>query len=590
VPKFNSVIDYMFRSVDYEDSVLANTGRPATAYHIGKYLAVGVGLIAFPVLTITLTLASWAMQALTGNKSLKFYYMNPKMHMYWGTVNTLVTQFVTEKGLLTPMFMDSKSKSKVANTAEIGMKGTISQYDIDELNRMLGGNVISDKTNYIDIFSIVTKAQRAAITQKMFIAEQIKNGNWDPAIQQYSTKGILSKIATKLNSILTFGDYLKTVNKAEDGAPSGDAKRKNPATLGPPLPPGAGPATKLNPDDIKRFSKTSDPKKGTPGTYSVPISPEESGIINRMEQSATAALEGGASYATFAVEYLGSTSESFSNSVSNIQLGDQIKSISHKSRQLSYSLARGNLFGNNIIQDGINAVADIAKGVLNVATLGLTDVLPALMGNAYVEVPKRWEDSSMSFQQHSYNMQLRAPYNTFLSQLQNMYIPLFMLMAGTSPLATGKNSYTSPYLCRLYCRGFANIEMGMITSLTIKRGTSNLGFDKKRGALAIDVSFTVTDFSTLITSPVNSSVFGDLFNAILEDDTPLGNYISILGSRDIITARYQARKIAMRISRRLTKFDNIFNTERIGVLEGLVLENTLGAFTVNRALSPTQVR
>ena len=69
-----------------------------------------------------------------------------------------------------------------------------------------------------------------------------------------------------------------------------------------------------------------------------------------------------------------------------------------------------------------------------------------------------------------------------------------MLLAGILPLSTGKASYTSPFLCQLYDRGRLQIRLGMIESLSITRGTTNLAFDKHGQALGIDVTFSVVEF------------------------------------------------------------------------------------------------
>lgn len=62
--------------------------------------------------------------------------------------------------------------------------------------------------------------------------------------------------------------------------------------------------------------------------------------------------------------------------------------------------------------------------------MGLSGVLATLTGNAYVDLPKKWESSDMSFTSHTYSMQLRALYNTPFSILKDEIIPLCMILAG----------------------------------------------------------------------------------------------------------------------------------------------------------------
>jgi hypothetical protein len=81
-----------------------------------------------------------------------------------------------------------------------------------------------------------------------------------------------------------------------------------------------------------------------------------------------------------------------------------------------------------------------------------------------------------------------------------------MLLAGALPLATGAQSYTAPFICELYDRGRAQIRLGVIDSLQITRGTSNLSFDDNGNAMAIDVTFTVLDLSNLVYLPITQGL------------------------------------------------------------------------------------
>jgi hypothetical protein len=132
--------------------------------------------------------------------------------------------------------------------------------------------------------------------------------------------------------------------------------------------------------------------------------------------------------------------------------------------------------------------------------------LAALGGSALVDIPKHWQSASANLSRSTYTMNLVSPYGNPISQLINLYIPVAMLIAGALPLATGQQSYTSPFICELYDRGRCQIRLGMIDSLQITRGTSNLPFDEIGNAMAIDVSFTVLDLSNLVYLPISQGM------------------------------------------------------------------------------------
>jgi len=103
LPEFNSLSDFFFRAIDYRDSVIANTGRPPTMYNLGKIIGNFVAFVAFTIITISIWIIKYGLKLLFGDKTLKYYYMRPDMHMYWSVVNGIVTQLVTEQGLLNPI-------------------------------------------------------------------------------------------------------------------------------------------------------------------------------------------------------------------------------------------------------------------------------------------------------------------------------------------------------------------------------------------------------------------------------------------------------------------------------------------------------
>lgn len=569
VPKFNSLIDFFFRAVDYADSVLANTGRPALAYDAGVAAGSVLRAIAFPLVSAMAWAGSKLKNIIFGQSHLQFYYFNPKMYMYWTSVNTIVTQLVTEQGLLSPMFMPDKSSGP--GTMNIGMPVGLAQSDIDYFNKLVP-DAIGKHTNYVDVYHIAANAQRKGNAQKEYAYKLRDSKSNTPLnstdkilIEHYHPDGFFSKAS----KALSFSTYMKGVNVTEGSLGPGDAT----PTKGtkPTLP-------KHNNHDGKFVTN---PDK----SFVSSVTDKAMNWVTAAAGTYSSALANGGGYAIFAVNYTGATSESFSNSTANIDLGDKAKALAGKSRSLSFDLARGNLIGDNVINDAIGYAKDAIMGVASGATFGLTNVLQTITGNAYVEMPKRWEDSSMNFQQHNYTMELRSPYNTFLSQLQNIYMPLCMILAGVLPLSTGKSSYTSPYLCTLFNKGIESIRMGMITSVTIKRGTTNLGFDKKRRALGIDVSFTVTDFSTLVTSPVNSSIFGDGSYNNMEDDTPLGNYISVLGARDVLHNKYSTYNAAKRATKLAMSREMLGSSDRMGFYLGDKLSNTLAGALSTMSMS-----
>lgn len=571
VPKFNSMFDFFTKAIDYRDSVIANTGRKPYGFAFGELVGSMVMLAAFPLVTIAVWGLKKAIGLVTGHGAFNYYYLDPTMHTYWGTVNTIVTQISTELGILAPLALDSNTSAQ-----KIGVNVKINKEDLDAMRKLMP-NLLS-KDNYIDVFAIATKAQAEANKQAILDYERYKH---DPSnakdylgfvktrytVREANAAG--STIGDALNTGVMFQTYLDKTTKNIPKAP-------NPATQS---------KKKISGDPAKINAKkinVKDMEQQNDGSYKA--TKKEVSYASKVATAIDSAVRDGSLFAAFRVNYTGSVSESFSNSVGEIEAGGMLKSLSKKSRNMTFNLSGGNVMGD-AVKTAIGYAKDTLFGGLDSVTYGLSNVIQTLIGGGYIDLPKKWEDSSMSLPQVSYNMQLISPYGNAFSQMQNIYIPLAMLLAGTLPLATGKASYTSPFICSLFSKGVQNIKLGMITSLTITRGTSNLAFNKDKRALALDVSFTVTDFSNIMSAPINASIFSSKFNVALDDDLPIANYVSVMAARNLLTNKYTLPKIKLRYSRMRMAYDQEISPSSWGMRIGESLNGVLGGFVSQRSLT-----
>jgi hypothetical protein len=595
LPKFSGLLEFFTRAIDYEESILANTGSSPTAYAIGKTVGGLAMLAAFPLLTSLIFITKYAVKFLTsiGQEPFSYYYLNPTPHLYWGTVNTIVINLATEMGILHPKLSTDKD-----NAHRIGLPVEIDNKDLLGLAELLPG-LISPTSNYIDVFAMATKVQQVANAEMKTEYELSQAGASSPSdylgyvlknntgMEDRTSSGY--GFMNKANQMISFTNLLESI-RASDLFKTEIQEDVNKPTTTPP--PSSASTTTTAPADSTTTAPpkpTSLPKvelkKNADGTYPIDLSKEED-WLTKYAKAQDAAVRDGGRFAIFAVDYVGSVSESFSNSIGEISSGQMLKQIGGKVRDVKFDLAGGNITSG--VKTIIDTTTELIAGALDSVTFGASSVMAAMTGGGFIDLPKKWEDSDMSLPTITYNMQLISPYGNVFSQLQNMYIPLAMLLAGTLPLATGKASYTSPYLCRLYNKGVQKINLGMITSLTITRGTSNLGFSKFKRPLAIDVSFTVTDFSSIIAAPINDSLLSN-FAPQLEDVTPLSNYIATLASRDINTDRYMVGKLKMKASRALMAIDQAVSPAQWGMMTGEKMSFLLGGLASDHALSLTDL-
>ena len=86
-----------------------------------------------------------------------------------------------------------------------------------------------------------------------------------------------------------------------------------------------------------------------------------------------------------------------------------------------------------------------------------------------IRFPKVWQDSSSS-KDYSIEMHFIAPYATNFCKWRYVLVPFFHCFALTAPrMKTSLNMYSTPFLIRAYSKGYFNVEMGMINSLSWRR-------------------------------------------------------------------------------------------------------------------------
>jgi len=275
------------------------------------------------------------------------------------------------------------------------------------------------------------------------------------------------------------------------------------------------------------------------------------------------------------VDYTGPVDESFSSSTRESDISTTFNSLSAKGRSASFSFAGGNIDGGVL-----TGITDLIKGV----STGLMDAvhlsgLASLAGAAFVDIPQHWENSAANLPRMSYTMQLVSPYGNAMSQMINIYIPMAMLLSAALPISTGKQSYSSPFLVELYDQGKAQTRLGIIDSLTFVRGTTNLGFNKNKNFMSVDVSFSVKDLSSIMHMPINSGFSLNPLKGVFDEDTVYTDYLHVLGSATLGQNIYPMRKLRENLANKANSFKALTSPARwFGAIHDMPYIGMIDAF------------
>lgn len=534
VASYNSLTSFFGNFYSTDAARLARTGRgPDLAYWLGRVagFVVSIRFVGF-------ILAGQIWKFITQKPSTKYYYLKPTMPSYWNAVQGVVNTIAAGLGIVAGQGLEEYKD---------GASG-LTPLDISERNRMLP--TVWQSTGGLNMYAVATRYQRLADVQARKLA-QIRDNAGDLE-----------------NAKALYERFLKEPIYEEPGYGDWDSYVTGWAGLdqGTAIPPRKviEPNSQQTPDSQTETSFFDEAAENF--LDFIGVGPNQTEGDGRLMQYFLAEARDGAQFITLRVDDPGSVSESFSNSAKESDIASSINSMSSTGRNLRFSFANGN------ISDGI--IGKTVQGVLGAARSlveGFADSLSvsglaSLMGNAFVDIPKHWDQSTANLPRMQYTLELRAPYGNDISRLQSLMVPLAYLLCGALPLAAGPQSYTSPFLCEAYCKGRAQTKLGIIDSLEITRGTGNMKFRNDGHPLAIDVSFSVLDLSSVMTMPIATfspidaaNPLGGWSKLLMADDSSYDNYMAVLTGLGLVDQIYFLPKLKRNFYKNVLNFDTYFS-------------------------------
>lgn len=201
-------------------------------------------------------------------------------------------------------------------------------------------------------------------------------------------------------------------------------------------------------------------------------------------------------------------SETFSSETGQPAVASKINAISDKARELLFLLS---VSTKKTLNQQVSVLSQGRKDTTSLtgsdSIMGsILDGVGSIFTGGKMTFPELWTDSSFS-RDYNINIRLVSPDCDRLSLYMNIIVPLIHLMGFSAPRALGFNSYTSPFLVRAYYKGFFNVNMGIITSMSITKGGE--GFWTYAGIpTEVEVSFTIKDLYGLLMLTM-SNPYGD---------------------------------------------------------------------------------
>lgn len=551
VPSFNSMLNFFTGFYDSGMATAARTARLSDDF-VNKFLAgvgttIGLAIAPLFIVPMAFTLIAKTARFLSNTPATKFYYLKPAMPIYWTAVTNIVNQLAVNSGLVNAV--DTRQSAQVlkgyedpafAGTGKIGQMGVVSHY--------LPKSVLSADGKMIDVKKIACRAKIMEMKFYDILSKALENGDPEGRFDETIREALKTARGSLSFDLKHRGleDYIyahfksEAVGKGASAPSTKDPRNTSASTAG---------------SDELEFRAKANRDKETGDLFD-----DLTSVAEDIGTYFLANIADGSDWVSFRVDYSGPVQESFSNSVTESSLAQKINSMSASSRDVRFNLADGNLVpGMGAIIDGVRSLVGGVADVLKI------DGIASLAGSAFVDIPKHWDSSSAQLPRTTYSMTLISPYGNPVSQMFSIWIPLSMLLAGALPLATGAQSHTSPFLCEFYDRGRQMTRLGIIDSLSISRGTSHRGFNENGHALAVEVSFSVMDLSSVMSMPVVPG-FNALhpFRGIADTDNSFTDYMLTLAGVQLADVIYRFPILKYQINKRIQDYKSMLSPSNIG--------------------------
>lgn len=520
VPTFNSMTTFFGNFYNGAAAKLANTGRGVDVmYTIGRIAGTVATIRIMPIILI-----GQALRFLFDMPSTKYYYLKPAMHTYNMARMEILNTITSNMGFTAGVDLTERKTGMHSTVGDIG--------DQSQYAKILPD--IYNSNGSIDIFKVSTRYQRLANRRYEAMQKAINS-----ASNHEEAKAAIAEIYR--NQSLYNTSYQGSTNSFDEYLDqyfsSGMGKEE-------PVKKAQGPTQETTPDTQDGTFVLDQPSESYDELYGKDAPDASIGDLWLAE------MRDGAQFVTFRVENPGQHSESFSNTTKESGIASTMNNMSSNARDVRFNLAQGQLVGGPIgatVKAVTSAVGSFVSGVAD--SVGMSG-LAAMFGNGIVDIPKYWDNSTFTPPSARFKMELRAWAGDDLTRFQCLMLPLASILAGALPRSTGYQSYTSPMICEYYCKGRCQSRLGIIDSLTITRGTGNIGFDKHGRPLGIDIEFSVQDLSTVMHMPINQNfnpVEAVLTNSLgkyfFSDENTFTDYLATISSLGLIDQIYTTRRL-----------------------------------------------
>jgi hypothetical protein len=254
----------------------------------------------------------------------------------------------------------------------------------------------------------------------------------------------------------------------------------------------------------------------------------------------------------FRIEKTSDAGDSFQTNTGNSTVSEHLRGISDQAKEVAF-LTNAGVGDGASLGDIANAAVQTIGSLAGTAS-GTAESIIKTGGNLLF--PEIWKESLYS---HSItlNIKLHAPNGDPHTYFSYMLFPVACILGFIMPRQTGMAVYGSPPLVRCYSKGWFSCDMGVVESVSIRRGSDTNDWTVGRLARTIEISMTIKDlFPTLIMSLASKN---SAFKLFMDKNTALRDYLNVLGGIDAFSSTTVAERVRNMWTQNVFEFQRMFD-------------------------------
>lgn len=234
-------------------------------------------------------------------------------------------------------------------------------------------------------------------------------------------------------------------------------------------------------------------------------SEHHSSFFDKVSDAATSiseTIKGTHQYLSFYVDPSTSFNESSSNETTKSKLEGVFDTMEDTVKEISFFGESGGLKNLSSFQSTLQGALDALGGNGEGLFQSLFEKGKHVVTGSNLIFPEIWGDSAYN-KSYSVTIDLKTPYGDKESIFLNIFVPMLHALALALPRQTSANTYATPFLVKMFAKGWFSCEMGIVDSIQIEKGPEQ-SWSIDGLPTAVKIQLSVKDlYSNLMMAPSN---------------------------------------------------------------------------------------